>query len=229
MIIIESKRIKIDGLKKKYPNAIIADVTSKSDNALRKLSPFYPWGDIPIPYTPNMVATCVEAVWQGLKVFEKADVDIETFKNDSMQGLKRTTKKYGKILGHRRGVYGHVIFNYHEARKRIYIRTYKWMLENKAFYIIKRMREVNKSQTILLLDYETNRDIENIKRPLSHAYLVKAYVEGLPPFEDVIEKKIHHHYYCGRKTISWTTEETVFKEAQPNESTNTQLPIEFDF
>ena len=229
MIIIESKRKKIDGLKKKYPNAIIADVTSKSDNALRKLSPFYPWGDIPIPYTPNMVATCVEAVWQGLKVFEKADVDIETFKNDSMQGLKRTTKKYGKILGHRRGVYGHVIFNYLEARKRIYIRTYKWMLENKAFYIIKKMREVNKSQTILLLDYETNFDIENIKRPLSHAYLVKAYVEGLPPFEDVIEKKIHHHYYCGRKTISWTTEETVFKEAQPNESTNTQLPIEFDF
>ena len=33
MIIIESKRKKVEGLLKKYPNAIIADVTSKSDNA----------------------------------------------------------------------------------------------------------------------------------------------------------------------------------------------------
>lgn len=229
MIIVESKRKKIEGLKMKYPDAIIADVTSKSNNALIKLSPFYPWGDIPIPYTPNMVATCVEAVWQGLKVFENADIDIEIFKNSSMRGLKRTTKKYGKILGHRRGVYGHVIFKYHEARKRIYIRTYRWMLENKVFYIIKRMREVNKTRTIILLDYETNCDINNITRPLSHAYLVKAYVEGLPPFEDVIEKKIHHHYYCGRKTLSWTTEETVFKEVQLQKTTDKQLSIDFDF
>ena len=188
MIIIESKRKKIEGLKKKYSDAIIADVTSKSDNALRKLSPFYPWGDIPIPYTPNMVATCVEAVWQGLKVFEKADVDIETFKNTSMHGLKRTTKKFGTILGHRRGVYGHTLFDYLEARKRIYIHSYRWMLENKALDIIKRMRKVNLTQTIILLDYETNCDVYNLARPLSHAYLVKAYVEGLSPFEDVKEK-----------------------------------------
>ena len=98
MIFIESKRKNRDRLKRKYPNAIIADVTSKSDTALIKLSPFYPWGDIPVPYTPNMVATCVEAVWQGLKVFENSDVDIETFKNDTMRGLKRTSKKYGKII-----------------------------------------------------------------------------------------------------------------------------------
>ena len=75
MIIVDSKRKKLEGLIKKYPGAIIADVTSKSNNALRKLSPFYPWGDIPIPYTPNMKATCVEAVWQGLKVFEKLKSD----------------------------------------------------------------------------------------------------------------------------------------------------------
>lgn len=189
MIIIESKRKKTEKLKQKYPGAIIADVTSKSENALRKLSPFYPWGDIPIPYTPNMVATCVEAIWQGLKVFEKTDVDVRTFRNDTMHGLKRTTKKFGRILGHRKGVYGDVLFDYLEARKKIYIRSYRWVLENKAFPIIERMREANKTQTIILLDYETNCDIDNIMKPLSHAYLVKAYVEGLVPFEDVIEKK----------------------------------------
>lgn len=229
MIIIESKRKKTEKLKQKYPGAIIADVTSKSENALRKLSPFYPWGDIPIPYTPNMVATCVEAIWQGLKVFEKTDVDVRTFRNDTMHGLKRTTKKFGRILGHRKGVYGDVLFDYLEARKKIYIRSYRWVLENKAFPIIERMREANKTQTIILLDYETNCDIDNIMKPLSHAYLVKAYVEGLVPFEDVIEKKVHYHYYCGRKTLSWTTEEEVFKEIYPLEQKDSQLSIEFDF
>lgn len=229
MIIVESKRKKLEGLKKKYPDAIIADVTSKSNNALRKLSPFYPWGDIPIPYTPNMVATCVEAVWQGLKVFENADVDVDTFTNAKMRGLKRTTKKYGKILGHRRGVNGHVLFDYLEARKRIYIRSYKWMLENKALDIIIRMREASQTKTIILLDYNTNCDIFNLSKPLSHAYLVKAYVEGIFPFEDVKKKIIHHHYYCGRRTRSWTTEETVFKEIQPNGKQDPQLLIEFDF
>lgn len=229
MIIIESKRNKTEKLKQKYPGAIIADVTSKSENALRKLSPFYPWGDIPIPYTPNMVATCVEAIWQGLKVFEKTDVDVRTFRNDTMHGLKRTTKKFGRILGHRKGVYGDVLFDYLEARKKIYIRSYRWVLENKAFPIIERMREANKTQTIILLDYETNCDIDNIMKPLSHAYLVKAYVEGLVPFEDVIEKKVHYHYYCGRKTLSWTTEEEVFKEIYPLEQKDSQLSIEFDF
>ena len=229
MIIIESKRCKIEGLKKKYPDAIIADITSKSKTALIKLSPFYPWGDVPVPYTPNMVATCVEAIWQGLKVFEKADVDINLFTNDTMHGLKRTTKKYGKILGHRRGVYGDVLFDYLEARKKIYIRSYRWMLEKKAYFIIKKLREVNKTATIVLLDYETNCDVDNLSKPLSHAFLVKAYVEGLPPFDDVIETKVHHHYYCGKKTISWTTEEKLFKEIPPCYQKDSQLYIEFDF
>ena len=230
MIIIESKRKKIEGLKKKYPDAIIADVTSKSDNSLRKLSPFYPWGDIPVPYSHGMVASCVEAVWQGLKVFENAGVDIETFKNYSLRGLKRTTKKYGKILGHRRGVYGNDdLLDYKEAREYIYIPSYRWMLENKALYIIERMRVANKNQDIVLLDYETNCDITDVTKPLSHAYLVKAYVEGIAPYEDVKEKIVHHHYYTGKRTISWTTEEEVFKKVQPQEKKDTQLSIEFDF
>ena len=48
MIIIESKRKKIENILKKNPNAIIADVTSKATDGLVKLSPFYPHGDIPI-------------------------------------------------------------------------------------------------------------------------------------------------------------------------------------
>ena len=93
MIIIESKRKKTETLLKKYPDAILADVTSKAKDGLVKLSPFYPHYGIPVPFSPGYTATCVEAVWQELKVFEGCDVDISLFTNDTMRGLKRTVRK----------------------------------------------------------------------------------------------------------------------------------------
>ena len=185
MIIVESKRKKIDNILKKYPNAIIADVTSKAKDGLVKLSPFYPHGGIPIPFSDGMTATCVEAVWQGLKVFEGADVDVEMFKNDTMKNVKRTVRKYGKPLGHRKGVFGKELLGYIEARKQIYIPTYRWMLEHKAMTIIERLREASKTKTIVLLDYNTCCDVDDPKKPLSHAFLVKAYAEGLYPYDDL--------------------------------------------
>ena len=109
MIVIESKRKKIENILKKYPNAIIADVTSQAKDGLVKLSPFYPHGGIPVPFSDGMTATCVEAVWQGL----------------------------------------------------------------------------SKSKTIVLLDYNTCCDVDDLSKPLSHAFLVKAYAEGLYPYDDV--------------------------------------------
>ena len=48
MIKIESKRKKIENILRKYPEAIIADVTSQAKDGLVRLSPFYPHGDIPV-------------------------------------------------------------------------------------------------------------------------------------------------------------------------------------
>ena len=131
MIVIESKRRKVDTLIDKYPNAVFADVTSTSPYIpLRKLSPFFPWGGIPVSFSPGITATCVEAVWQGLKVFESMDIDENIFLNNTMKVLKRTSKKYGKILGHRKGIHGKGLLGYIDARKKIYIPTYKWMLND---------------------------------------------------------------------------------------------------
>lgn len=184
MIKIESKRKKPATILKKYPDAILADVTSGAKDGLRKLSPFYPHGGIPVPFSEGYIATCVEAIWQGLKVFEGCDVDISLFQNDTMKGLKRTVRRFGKPLGHRKGVNGKELLSYIEARKQIYIPTYKWMLENKVYDIIERLREASKTKTIVLLDYDTNADVENAKKPLSHASLIKAYVEGVYPYGD---------------------------------------------
>ena len=183
MIIIESKKKKAQTIFKQYPDAILADVTSGAKDGLVKLSPFYPHGGIPVPFSEGYTATCVEAIWQGLKVFEGADVDTLLFQNDTMKGLKRTVRRFGKPLGHRKGVGGTELLGYIEARKLIYIPTYRWVLENKVASIIERLREASKGgKTIVLLDYDTNADVENAKKPLSHASLIKAYVEGIYPY-----------------------------------------------
>lgn len=180
MIIIESKRKKPETILKQYPDAILADVTSSAKDGLVKLSPFYPHGGIPVPFSEGYTATCVEAIWQGLKVFEGCDVDISLFSNDTMKGLKRTVRRFGKPLGHRKGVHGTELLGYIEARKQIYIPTYRWVLENKVAYIIERLRAASDSgKTIVLLDYDTNSDIEDATKPLSHASLIKAYTEQL--------------------------------------------------
>jgi len=190
MIIIESKRKKPETILKQYPDAILADVTSGAKDGLVKLSPFYPHGGIPVPFSDGYTATCVEAIWQGLKVFESCDVDVEMFKNDTMKNIKRTVRRFGKPLGHRKGVHGTELLGYIEARKLIYIPTYKWVLENKVAFIIDRLREASKTKTIVLLDYDTNADVENARKPLSHASLIKAYVEGIYPYgEEIVKDK----------------------------------------
>ena len=182
MIVIESKRRKRENILKKYPDAVIADVTSQATDGLVRLSPFYPHGGIPVPFSEGYTAMCVEGIWQGLKVFESADVDVDMFANDTMKNIKRTVRRFGKPLGHRKGVNGTELLGYIEARKQIYLPAYKWVLENKVANIIERLREASKTKTIVLLDYTTNCDIDNPKKPLSHAFLIKAYAEGLYPF-----------------------------------------------
>ena len=109
------------------------------------------------------------------------------FQNDTMKNIKRTVRRFGKPLGHRKGVHGTELLGYIEARKQIYIPTYRWVLENKVSDIIERLRSAsNSGKTIVLLDYDTNDDVENAKKPLSHASLIKAYAEGMYPYEDAI-------------------------------------------
>ena len=185
MIIIESKRKKIENILKKHPNAIIADVTSQAKDGLVRLSPFYPHGGIPVPFSEGYTSTCVEGIWQGLKVFENEDIDISMFLNDTMKGIKRTVRKHGRVLGHRKGVHGTEILGYVEAKHQIYIPAYRWMLEHRAMYIIERLRKASETKTIVLLDYNTCCNVDDETKPLSHAYLVKAYAEGLYPFDDI--------------------------------------------
>ena len=186
MIYIENKKRKLEKIQEQYPHADILDITSASEKKYAQmLSPFYPHGNIPVPFTPGMTATCVEAIWQGLKVFQTADVDVNLFKNDTMKGLKRTIRRFGPPLGHRKGVYGKELLDYFHARMLIYLPTYRWMLENVPAVqeIVSRIAERAKTNDIVFLDYNTNIEFRDISSPLSHAGLVKLYIEGKYPNE----------------------------------------------
>lgn len=184
MIYVVNKKRKLEKVKEEFPNAAILDITSASNMRYAQLlSPFYPHMNIPIPFTEGLTATCVEAVWQGLKVFDSADVDFSTFRNDTMHNLKRTVRKYGMPKGHRKGAYGTELLGYFEARMLIYLPTYKWVLDNvpEVHHVIERIKEQSKIQDIVLLDYNTNIDFRDASKPLSHAGLVKLYIEGNYP------------------------------------------------
>lgn len=180
MIYIVNKRRKLESIIKEYPNAEIVDVTSSSKSTYRLLSPFFPHGNIPIPGMPDQKAMSVEGIWQGLKVFENHDIDYALFQNDSMKGLKRTARKFGNPIGHK---YYDELLSYLKARKMIYLPSYKYVLEKipSVTVLIEKIKEISTNKDVVLLDYNTNIDIYNTTKPLSHAGLIKLFIEDNYP------------------------------------------------
>ena len=184
MIVVESKRKKLSTLERLYPDATIIDVTSHSESEMVKFSPFYPHGGIPVPFSDRVTSMSVEGIWQGLKVFNTVDIDTSCFRNATMKNLKRTVRVNGPCKGHRKGVRGSELLGYLDARKLIYLPSYKWVLDHKVGHLTDRLRMLSESGTLVLLDYETNPDVLDPASPLSHAGLIKAYIEGTYPAFD---------------------------------------------
>jgi hypothetical protein len=178
---VENHRKKRNTLEKAWRGALLLDVTSKGEEPWVRFSPFYPHGGIPIPNTPGTVAQSVEGLWQGLKVFEQEDIDPSRWTITDLRGIKRAGRSRGKVLGHRFGVGSNVLLGYRDARYQIYLPAYRWMLENRVAAEVGRLREAVATRLVVLLDYETNSDVEDLTRPLSHAALLKHYLEGTWP------------------------------------------------
>ena len=178
---IANRHTSLEKLEKKYPNAKIIDVTSKAEQPYVQFSPFYPVGDVPVPFSNGLVSASVEGLWQGLKVFESEGVDTSKFDNTTMKQLKRTVRKYGTCLGHQKGVDSEELLGYIEARKLLYLPSYKWVLDNKLQKEVLDLRALAEQEDIVLLDYETNGNVEDPAKPLSHAWLLKYYIEGIWP------------------------------------------------
>jgi hypothetical protein len=184
---VASRRRSAASLAAAFPGARLVDVTSKGPQPWVRMSPFFPHGGIPVPLSGDAVAQSVEGIWQALKVFQDFDVDPGKLSVTSMAGLKRTVRKYGPVLGHRAGLGGDRLLPYEEARRRIYLPVYRWVLENKVADLVEELRAAD-GDTVLL-DYTTNGDVADTSSPLSHAALIRLHVEDQWPAEDPVSVK----------------------------------------
>lgn len=182
-IAVWSRHCPPDKLAKKFPGYLVLDLTSRGEQPWVRFSPFYPLGGIPVPNFPQHLSQSVEGVWQGLKVFENHGVDLSKFEVTSMKGLKRTVRKFGRCRGH--STDGSGLLGYLDARLQIYLPTYRWALENRLQEEVEALRELAEKSPLLLLDYETNPDVCNLKKPLSHAALVARFLREEWPEKDV--------------------------------------------
>ena len=123
----------------------------------------------------------MEGRWQGLKVFGREEIDPGKWAVTTMSGIKRSGRSRGAVLGHRFGIGGDVLLGYREARVQIYLPAYRWVLENRLGELVGQLRARATREPLVLLDYETNGEENDLARPLSHAALTKTGVEGAWP------------------------------------------------
>jgi hypothetical protein len=116
-----------------------------------------------------------------LKVFELEDIDPRKWAISNMAGIKRSGTSRGRVRGHRFGVGNETLLGYRDARYRIYLPAYLWVLENRLSEQLAELRRHSTSGRLVLLDYETNCDVDDLSAPLSHAGLVKCFLEGRWP------------------------------------------------
>lgn len=173
---VASKRRKVQ-----RPDAVVIDVTSRGPDPWVRFSPFYPHGQIPVPLSPGVTSESVEGIWQALKVFESADVDASKLTVTSMKGLKRTVRRFGQVRGHRAGLAGERLLDYRTARHEIYLPAYRWVLEHRLRPEVARLHELATSSDVVLLDYTTNGDVEDLSTPLSHAALIADHLRRYVP------------------------------------------------
>ena len=98
-----------------------------------------------------------------------------------MQGLKRSARSFGAVLRHRAGIGGMELLNYAQARRLIYLPAHSWVLERRLQAELDELRRLGATQTVVLLDYETNDDLDDLSCPLAHAGLVARYLEDSWP------------------------------------------------
>ena len=114
-------------------------------------------------------------------MFETADVDPTRFAITTMKGLKRTVRRFGPCVGHAWGAgpRGTELLGYRDARYRIFLPLYRTLLERCAAEVdvLRRLAE----EDLVLLDYMTNPDVDDLSKPLSHAGLVAAWLEDRWP------------------------------------------------
>jgi hypothetical protein len=157
------------------PDVVSIDVSSKASAEWAVLTPGFDHGDIPVPGMAGAVSRTVDGIWEGLKRFEHSPEDLTLLEAPKPKKRKLTTAS-GKLVGH---LYqGDMLKDEIEARKRIWLPAYTWMLQQcpAAREKFDELVELARTKTIHLYDTEENGDLHDA-RPLAHAAVLAELVK----------------------------------------------------
>ena len=186
-IFIANRKRQAKSLLEEFGAVPVFDVTfAGQDPLFSTLSPMYPHGDLPVPFTEGQLsANSLEAIWQGLKVFEHegARLDPAFLSKSGCKNIKRhATKQRGRILGHQQG--NHTtkpLRSIIAARAQIYAPTYHWQLEHHCPKALAALRKALEHSDIVLLEAGVDSDIRDIFTPMPHSQLLRLYLQGQYP------------------------------------------------
>jgi hypothetical protein len=149
------------------PGAVVHDVSSYADYPLCTLSPLWEHGGIPVPGQPGVTSDSVEGVWQGLKVI-RGKTAPRLFRG---RGQKRGGKPAGHLLGDR-------LLGLADARLRIYVPTYEWMVENRVEPAVIEgfLATARRGEVQFFHDLSDNADVSNPDEGLAHAAVLVRYL-----------------------------------------------------
>lgn len=169
-----STRADINNLHQQYPNAYFYDTSTHAPASqdfpfvqdAREFSPFQQYGKIPVPGMKT-VSDSVEGVWQGLKVIN-GSIDQSYFRG-------KPRKRRGVPGGH---LLGNEFVGYSEARKRIFIPTYTFMIENRvpreSLNLI--LERAKRGQRQFFFDVDSVSEVEDTSGPLAHSSVLVNYL-----------------------------------------------------
>ena len=181
-IFIAHRKRQAKSLLEEFGAVPVFDVTfAGQDPLFSTLSPMYPHGDLPVPFTEGQLsANSLEAIWQGLKVFEHegARLDQAFLSKSGCKNIKRpASKQRGRILGHQQGNQANKpLLSIIEARAQIYAPTYLWQLEHHCHEALAALRQALEHSDIVLLEAGTASDIRDIFTPMPHSQLLRLYL-----------------------------------------------------
>jgi hypothetical protein len=150
--------------------SVVHDVSSYGDYPFCTLSPLWAHGGIPVPGLPGVTSDSVEGIWQGLKVIRGKTAP------HLLRG--RGQKRGGKPAGHR---YGDRLLGVVEARTKIYLVAYEWVLANRVDpeLIEGFVRQALAGVTQYFHDLGDNGSVGNVNEPLAHAAVLVQYLNRL--------------------------------------------------
>lgn len=157
------------------PDVVSIDVSAKTGPEWAVLTPGFDHGDIPVPGMAGTTSRTVDGIWEGLKRFENQGEDL-TLLDATKPKKRKLTTATGRLVGY---VYqGEALKDEVEARKRIWLPAYVWMIEHcpAAKAKFDELVEMARTQTIHLYDTEENADVHD-PRPLAHAAVLAEMVK----------------------------------------------------